>query len=623
MQASMQDVIRHLHRIVLRQADAGLNDGELLARFIEQRDEAAVTALVRRHGPMVWGVCRRMLRNEHDAEDAFQATFLVLIRKAESIRQRDTVGNWLFGVAQQTARKARGSETRRRTRELPMTPLPERQIPEQKSGHELEAALHLELSRLPERYRIAIVLCELEGKTRKEAARQLGLPEGTVAGHLTRGRAILARRLARHGLSVSSAALPAALAENAFAAPAPSSVVSSTIKAATLVAAGQTIVAVSSVQVATLTEGVLNAMFVNKLKVAVGVCLVASLVLLGGVFGFRTSAADKNPPPPAPQKTEDRLADTLILLDKQWWEAASTNDVDTLGKILADDWVGDDRNKATILEVYRHARYLEVNLLTERRVVRIDPHTAMMSYELNWRAEDKRNVLTPQSAGHDRVIHCWVQRDGGWFVKYTERVSLMGVANPAVLLPGPPAALAPSPGPALISPADPTVPIPGSSLNPAMPWKAGDFAFPIPPMPAPSTPWKNGARASTTDGLTAPEQAFDGSRDTRWNSGTYAPGWIEKDLGASSSLAGIVLYPAQTPDGETVHEIWISDAPICNRRENAKLVHTFKSFTKNLEPLKFDFPKDTSARYVQILTTESPSWIGWWEIEISVKVKAK
>jgi RNA polymerase sigma factor (sigma-70 family) len=617
----MQNVIRHLHKIVLRQRDAGLNDGELLARFIEQRDEGAITTLVRRHGPMVWGVCRRTLRNEHDAEDAFQATFLVLIRKASSVRQRDTVGNWLYGVAQQTALKARSSEARLRARERLMASVPEELVPEQKSCCEVQAALDLELRRLPERYRIAIVLCELEGKTRKEAARQLGLPEGTVAGHLTRGRAILAKRLARHGLSVSSAALPVALVDSALGAPPPTLLVSSTIQAATLVAAGQAMAAASSVKIAILTEGVLNAMFVNKLKVAVGVCLVASLVLLGGVFHFRISAADKNPPPPALAKTEDRLADTLILLDKQWWEAASNHDVDTLGKILADDWVGDDRNKATTLEVYRHARYLEVNLLTERRVVRIDPHTAMMSYELNWRAEDKRNVLTPQSAGHDRVVHCWVQRDGGWFVKYTERVSLMGAANPALPLPGPPAAQAPAPGPTLVSPADPTVPAPGSSPIPVMPFKAGDFAFPLPPMPAPSTPWNNGARASTTDGMTAPEQAFDGIRATRWNSGNYAPGWIEKDLGASNSFATIVLYPAQTPDGETVHEIWISDEPIGNDRTKAKLAHTFKGFTKNMEPLKFDFPKETSARYVQVLTTESPSWIGWWEIEITVKVK--
>ena len=164
----------------------------------------------------------------------------------------------------------------------------------------------------------------------------------------------------------------------------------------------------------------------------------------------------------------------------------------------------------------------------------------------------------------------------------------------------------------------------GPPTGPAVPFKAGDFAFPLELLhAAPSTPWKNGARASTTDGITAPEQAFDGSRDTRWNSGNYAPGWIEKDLGSSYTLAYIVLSPAQTPDGETVHEIWISDQPIGTHRVNAKLVHTFKGLTKNLEPIKFDFPKDMSARYVQILTTESPSWIGWWEIEILVKVKAK
>jgi hypothetical protein len=121
-----------------------------------------------------------------------------------------------------------------------------------------------------------------------------------------------------------------------------------------------------------------------------------------------------------------------------------------------------------------------------------------------------------------------------------------------------------------------------------------------------------------------PELAFDGDRDhTMWNSGCYAPGWIEKDLGEKTPLSGIVLYIAQTPDGETHHEVWISDVPIGSDRTKAKLIHTFKGFTKNAEPLKFDFPKGTSARYVEVLTMDSPSWVGWLEIEIMAKVKAK
>src|SRR5262249_55047769 len=155
---------------------------QLLERFLEHRDEAAVAALVRRHAPMVWGVCRRVVGNHHDAEDAFQATFLVLIRKASSVRARELVGNWLYGVAHQTALKTRALLAKRRAREKQMTDLPESTDAKQEAWRDLQAVLDQELSRLPDKYRVAIVLCDLEGKTRREVACQLNLPEGTLAG---------------------------------------------------------------------------------------------------------------------------------------------------------------------------------------------------------------------------------------------------------------------------------------------------------------------------------------------------------------------------------------------------------------------------------------------------------
>src|SRR5271166_659097 len=184
-------VIRHL-RSILRDG-AGLTDGQLLEDYISRRDEAAFAALVRRYGPMVWGVCRRVLRNSHDAEDAFQATFLVLVRKAASIASRELLANWLYGVAHQTAMKARATAAKRMARERQVTEMPEPEAVPQDLWHDLQPLLDQELSRLPDKYRIAIVLCDLEGKTRKATARQLGLPEGTVAGRLTRGRALLAK----------------------------------------------------------------------------------------------------------------------------------------------------------------------------------------------------------------------------------------------------------------------------------------------------------------------------------------------------------------------------------------------------------------------------------------------
>src|SRR5262249_22645957 len=148
-------------------------------------------ALVRRHAPMVWGVCRRVLGNLHDAEDAFQATFLILVRKAASIASPKLLANWLYGVAHQTALKARATNAKRRVRERQVTHMPEPAANEPDRWNDLQPLLDQELARLPNKYRVAIVLCDLEGKTRKEAAWQLGVPEGTLAARVARGRVML------------------------------------------------------------------------------------------------------------------------------------------------------------------------------------------------------------------------------------------------------------------------------------------------------------------------------------------------------------------------------------------------------------------------------------------------
>ena len=301
-------VIQQLRAAVLLQDGAGLTDGQLLGCFVERRDEAAFAALVKRHGPMIWGVCRRLL-SHHDAEDAFQAAFLVLSRKAATVLPREMVANWLHGVARQTALQIRRIAVRRRARERQVSEMPEPASAEQDLWRDLQPLLDEALRRLPDKYRAVIVLCDLEGKTRKEVARQLGVPEGTVAGWLARARAMLAKRLARHGFAVSGAALAAALSQSAASAVVPTSVVCSTIKAASLFAVGQAVASgVISVQVAAVAEGASETMLLKKVTVAtLGALVLAAFGLALGGLGYQTWAKEKAYRT-TPAKKEDKAA---------------------------------------------------------------------------------------------------------------------------------------------------------------------------------------------------------------------------------------------------------------------------------------------------------------------------
>jgi RNA polymerase sigma factor (sigma-70 family) len=244
----------------------GLSDGKLLERFTADRDEAAFEALVVRHGPMVWGVCRRILRDPNDAEDAFQATFLVLVRKASSIARREMVANWLYAVAHKTAVRARAMASRRRAREQQVADMPDPEAGTDERRDELLALLDQELSRLPGKYRIPVVLCDLEGNTHREAASQLGWPVGTVSSRLSRARAMLAKRLARRGVSLSVGSLAVLLAREAASAPLPTRLIGATARAASLFAAGGASGVVLA-EVADLTGEVLKMMLLSRLKV--------------------------------------------------------------------------------------------------------------------------------------------------------------------------------------------------------------------------------------------------------------------------------------------------------------------------------------------------------------------
>jgi RNA polymerase sigma factor (sigma-70 family) len=293
--SQMQPVIQQLCKTALLRDRIGLSDAQLLECFIANREEAAFEALVRRHGPMVLGVCRRLLRCSHDADDAFQATFLVLVRKAASIVPRELLPNWLYGVAYRTAVRARSLAARRQQREKQVTEMADAKEGRPSPWEELRPLLDQELSRLADKYRVAIVLCDLEGKTRKAAAQQLGVPEGTLSTRLARGRILLARRLARHGRLLSGGVLAALLAERAASGMVPLSLVVATVKAASSFAAGNTAAAsTASAQATALTEGVLQAMLLTKLKrVAAVLLLLCVIASATGLLQFHTAAGQQ------------------------------------------------------------------------------------------------------------------------------------------------------------------------------------------------------------------------------------------------------------------------------------------------------------------------------------------
>ncbi len=280
------DFLRQLRGSEALRALGDRTDEELLDRFVTRQEEAAFAALVQRHGPMVLGVCRQLLFNRHDVEDAFQAVFLVLVSKAAAIRSRTLLAGWLYRVAYRVAMRARVHAARRHDREVQGVETMAAKPDAETLDPQLRPLLHEELNRLPEKYRAPIVLCYFQGKTHEEAAQQLSWPIGTIKGRLARARELLRPRLARRGLTLSTTALACVLTLDTASAAVPTSLMHSTLKAALLVAAGQAATAgMVSVQAAALSQGVLRSMFLTKLTavcaILFGVAVLgASAVLL-------------------------------------------------------------------------------------------------------------------------------------------------------------------------------------------------------------------------------------------------------------------------------------------------------------------------------------------------------
>lgn len=297
-------------RATTKVASGGAGDAELLRRFIDHRDPAAMSAIIERHGPLVMGLCRNILRNEQDAADAFQTTFLVLLKNAQSIGKPASLASWLHGVACRVALRARSQAAvrhRHETESAGATMAPNASIPSDNvADAETVRLVHEELCNLPERLRLPLILCGLQGESREEAARQLGWTVGSVKGRLERAREMLEGRLRKRGVVVTSALLTGLLVQQATSQ-VPTALAASTVKSLVLVAGGKTLLSgVVSANAAALTQGVLISMKVAKLKTA-GLVALGLLFVTGssGVIAYTVKGMiDARKPEPAVAQPE-------------------------------------------------------------------------------------------------------------------------------------------------------------------------------------------------------------------------------------------------------------------------------------------------------------------------------
>lgn len=324
----------HISKVVQDLITTTQTDSQLLDRFLANRNESAFAMLVRRHGPMVWGVCKRVVGHHQNAEDAFQAVFLLLARKAHTIRPKSMLPNWLHGVAYRTSLKARTIAWKTKSREKDLNSMSEPSIPETPSADPVEKILDEELAQLPERNRIAIVLCDLEGKTAKQAAVQLNIPEATLASRLRTGRIRLAKRLSKRGITLSAGALATHLSLSSSKAAISDQLLSKVSRHAigNCCSSSETLT-VTNDNVHNLTVGMMKTMLLGKLKALTFGCIALTAIGIGGLglefqqaFGDQETTSRKDSSPEPKQKTNiDRVDPTV---DATELHSQNTNDDD-------------------------------------------------------------------------------------------------------------------------------------------------------------------------------------------------------------------------------------------------------------------------------------------------------
>jgi RNA polymerase sigma factor (sigma-70 family) len=416
-------VAKGLHRGVWRHAHTLFNEGvignvadeRLLERFLTEDREAgevAFEALVERHGPMVLRICRTILRDQHDAEDAFQATFMVLARRAASIRSRTSVASWLHGVARRVACCARSAASRRRRHERKAATLAE-QIVAEPRWDDVAEVVHEEIDRLPERYRAPIVLCDMEGMTEGQAARRLGRPVGTVRSQLTRGRQRMRSRLIRRGVVPASVDLAAARAGSADKALVVHSLFTSTCQSARQFAMARTWTAgMVSAPAAALAEGFLRSMLMVRIKNIVTAALVAIGIATAGAFALETQGEKPRPASDAKQEILDLM--------HIWAKAVVQSDVGTMDRLLAYELIGTDPT-GSLWDKAKYLDHVKTNAFhvesTEFKDTRIDVYgdAAVETGVGRSKINSKRPPYVVER-GYivERITRTWIRRHGTW-----------------------------------------------------------------------------------------------------------------------------------------------------------------------------------------------------------------
>ncbi len=318
---SPNPVLRYIRKVAAAEHAPDLPDRELLRRFVSRGDGAAFAALVRRHGPMVLRLCRRVLRHEQDAEDAFQAAFLVLSRQAASLCPRESLSGWLYAVAYRVAQKAKVAAARRRRYEACAAGRADADPLAEITVREAHAILDRELARLPDRFRAPVVLCYLEGLTRDEAAQRLGWAPGTLKSRLEQARQRLRLRLAARGLALSGLLVASCFSAGAASGAVPPALLRWTARAATAAAAGGAEAPAVSPEVARLTEGMVQAMWLTRIKTVSALLLVGGCLAvgLGVLLGHAGQAAPAGAPQPGRRQADPARRPARGVAKPQTW----------------------------------------------------------------------------------------------------------------------------------------------------------------------------------------------------------------------------------------------------------------------------------------------------------------